>query len=76
MMHLVTLSPKSTIWGRTFFGIISGARGQFCCVLLMSFAGGLLLIYPGLTTDLIGLALVVAVIAIQFLTKKKYAASV
>ncbi len=43
---------------------------------IVNVVGGLLLIYPGLTTDLIGLALVVAVIAIQFLTKKKYAASV
>jgi len=34
-------------------------------------AGGLLLIYPGLVTDLIGLALVGTVVAVQFIMKKK-----
>ncbi len=34
-------------------------------------AGGLLLIYPGLTTDLIGLSAVVVVLLIQLATKKK-----
>jgi len=43
---------------------------------IVNVVGGLLLIYPGLTTDLIGLALVVAVVVIQVLTKKKYTASV
>jgi TRAP transporter 4TM/12TM fusion protein len=35
--------------------------------------GGLLLIYPGLVTDIIGLSLVGLVFAVQFLTKKKTA---
>ena len=35
-------------------------------------AGGLLLIYPGLVTDLIGLSAVVVVLLIQLATKKKF----
>ncbi len=38
---------------------------------IVSVAGGLLLIYPGIVTDVIGLGLVVAVLAVQLLTKKK-----
>ena len=41
---------------------------------LMSAAGGLLLIYPGLATDLMGLGLVGAVVLLQLLTRKKAAA--
>ena len=40
---------------------------------IMSAAGGLLLIYPGLVTDSIGLALVAVVVAIQVIGKKKAA---
>lgn len=40
---------------------------------IMSAVGGLLLIYPGLATDVIGLCLVGFVLAIQFFTKKKKA---
>ena len=40
---------------------------------IVSLAGGLLLIYPGTVTDVIGLVLVVFVVAIQVITKKKYA---
>ncbi|MBR3968566.1 MAG: TRAP transporter permease [Clostridia bacterium] len=35
-------------------------------------AGGLLLIYPGMVTDLIGIALVGIVLGIELITKKKY----
>ena len=38
---------------------------------LMSLAGGLLLIYPGIVTDSIGLALVAAVVVLQTLSAKK-----
>lgn len=38
---------------------------------VMSVVGGLLLIYPGLVTDLIGLGLVGIVVAIQFIQKKR-----
>ena len=38
---------------------------------ILSVAGGLLLIYPGIVTDSIGLALVGIVVVIQILTKKK-----
>ncbi|MBQ7897222.1 MAG: TRAP transporter fused permease subunit [Clostridia bacterium] len=39
---------------------------------IISLVGGLLLIYPGLTTDIIGVGLVAVVVAVQLLTKKKY----
>ena len=39
-------------------------------------AGGLLLIYPGLTTDIIGLALVAVVALLQFVTVKKNPAKI
>ncbi len=38
---------------------------------ILSAAGGLLLIYPGLTTDMVGIALVGLVFAIQLITKHK-----
>ena len=41
---------------------------------ILSAAGGLLLIYPGIVTDVIGLALVGIVLLFQILTAKKYAA--
>ena len=43
---------------------------------VMSVIGGLLLIYPGIVTDLIGLALVAAVILLQWLGKQKAQATV
>jgi TRAP transporter 4TM/12TM fusion protein len=39
---------------------------------IVSLAGGLLLIYPGIATDAIGLALVAFVALFQFMTRKKY----
>ena len=41
---------------------------------IMCVVGGLLLIYPGIVTDSIGLALVGVVVLIQILTRKKFAA--
>ncbi len=38
---------------------------------MMSIVGGLLLIYPGIVTDSIGIALVVIVVAVQVITKKR-----
>jgi len=38
---------------------------------LMSLVGGLLLIYPGIVTDLIGLGLVALVAVLQIVTRKK-----
>lgn len=40
---------------------------------IMSLAGGLLLMYPGMATDAIGVAIVLVVVVIQILTRKKYA---
>ena len=39
---------------------------------VLSAAGGLLLIYPGIVTDSIGLGLVAAVVVIQLITRKTY----
>ena len=38
---------------------------------IMSVAGGLMLIYPGLVTDTVGLLLVAAVVAMQLIAGKK-----
>ncbi len=38
---------------------------------IISLAGGLLLIYPGVVTDAIGLGLVATVVLLQFITRKK-----
>jgi TRAP-type uncharacterized transport system fused permease subunit len=38
---------------------------------IAALAGGLLLIYPGLVTDLIGLAIVAVVVLVQVATKKR-----
>lgn len=40
---------------------------------LISLVGGLLLIYPGVVTDAIGIGLMVLVVIVQVATKKKYA---
>ena len=42
---------------------------------VLSAVGGLLLIYPGIVTDLVGVALVVMVLLIQIIEKKKLAAT-
>jgi len=57
------------------FGVASGLEGFMFrraswWERLLSVTGGLLLIYPGLVTDLIGLGLVVLVVAIQLLEKR------
>ncbi len=41
---------------------------------ILSAVGGLLLIYPGIVTDLVGVCLVALVVVTQFITKKKYIA--
>jgi UPF0716 family protein affecting phage T7 exclusion len=39
---------------------------------ILNLTGGLLLIYPGIVTDSIGLALVALVVVIQLATRKKH----
>ena len=61
------------------FGVSAGLEGWFLHDMkwyerVLAAAGGLLLIYPGLVTDSIGLALVGSVLVFQFLTRKKAAA--
>ncbi len=58
------------------FGVSSALEGYFLHSMrwherIVSAIGGLLLIYPGIVTDIIGLGLVGVVLAIQFLSKKK-----
>ncbi len=60
------------------FAVSSALEGYFLHHMrwyerVISVAGGLLLIYPGVVTDFIGLALVAAVLALQFITRKKVA---
>ena len=58
------------------FGVSAGLEGHIFrhaswWERLLSTAGGILLIYPGLTTDLLGLGLVGLVVVIQFLEKRR-----
>lgn len=59
------------------FGVSAALQGYFLHNMkwyerILSAIGGLLLIYPGILTDAIGLGLVTVMIVIQLLTKKKY----
>ena len=59
------------------FGVSSALQGYFLHNMkwferILSAAGGLLLIYPGIVTDAIGLGLVAIMLVIQLLTRKKY----
>ncbi len=58
------------------FGVSSALQGYFMCdmpwyVRLISLCGGLLLIYPGVVTDIIGLVLLVIALVFQIVEKKK-----
>ncbi len=58
------------------FGVSTSLEGYFLHHMrwyerILTAVGGLLLIYPGIVTDVIGLALVGATLLIQLLTKKK-----
>ncbi len=59
------------------FGVSSALEGYFIHNMrwyerVVAAIGGLLLIYPGIVTDIIGLVLVGIIVFMQFLTKKKY----
>ena len=58
------------------FAVSAALEGYFICKMtwyhrLLSAVGGLLLIYPGIVTDSIGLGLVLVVVLLQIVTKKK-----
>ncbi len=58
------------------FGVSASLEGYFLHNMswyerILSAAGGLMLIIPGLVTDVVGVGLVLVVLAIQLLTKKK-----
>lgn len=58
------------------FAVSSALEGWFACSMkwyerVLSLIGGLLLIYPGIVTDLIGVGLVAVMVAMQFMAKKK-----
>lgn len=58
------------------FGVSAALEGYFLHRMswyerILSAVGGLLLIYPGIVTDAVGLGLVALVLVVQFLTKKK-----
>ncbi len=59
------------------FAVAAGIEGWFLHKMpwwqrIISAAGGLMLIYPGLATDLVGLALVGIIALLQFVTRKHY----
>ena len=61
-------------------GVSAGLEGYFFHDMklyqrIMSAVGGLLLIYPGVVTDTAGLALVLIVVAMQFVERRKLAAA-
>ena len=63
------------------FAVSSSLQGYFLHPMkwyerIVCVIGGLLLIYPGLLTDVIGLGMVAVVLGVQFLTRKKYAKAV
>ena len=58
------------------FGVSAALEGYFLHHMawyerVMAAVGGLLLIYPGLVTDSVGLGLVAVVLVIQFASRKK-----
>ena len=58
------------------FGVSAALQGWFLCRMswyerILSAVGGLLLIYPGIVTDSIGLGLLAVVLAVQFFARKK-----
>ena len=58
------------------FGVSAALEGYFLHKMhwyerIVSAVGGLLLIYPGIITDVIGLGLVAAILVMQIITKKK-----
>jgi TRAP-type uncharacterized transport system fused permease subunit len=60
------------------FGVSAALEGYIIAHMkwyerIISACGGLLLIYPGLVTDLIGLSLVAVVILLQIITKRQSA---
>ncbi len=70
----VVLIAVTSIVG--MFGVSAALQGYLMCRIpwslrIMSAVGGLLLIYPGLVSDLIGLGLVSIVVAFQFIQKKR-----
>lgn len=61
------------------FGVSAALEGYILCRMkwyerIACVIGGLLLIYPGLVTDIVGLALVGVIFAVQLIEKKKQAA--
>ena len=59
------------------FGVSAALQGWFLCRMpwyerILSAVGGLLLIYPGIVTDSIGLGLLVIVLVTQLVERKKY----
>ncbi len=81
MLFIDTTAPEVILICITsfvgMFGVAASLQGYFLHNMkwyerIFSAIGGLLLIYPGIVTDAIGLGLVAVMIVIQLLTKKKY----
>ena len=74
-VEIITIAITSLIG---MFAVSSALEGYLMCSMpwyqrIIILVGGILLIYPGLTTDLIGIILVLTVILLQFMARKKMA---
>ena len=74
-VEIITIAITSLVG---MFAVSSSLEGYLMCAMpwyqrIIILVGGILLIYPGLTTDLIGLVLVALVILLQFISRKKTA---
>ncbi|MBQ6894797.1 MAG: TRAP transporter permease [Clostridia bacterium] len=73
--EIITITITSLIG---MFAVSSSLEGYLMCRMpwyqrIVILIGGILLIYPGLTTDVIGIILVLVVAAMQFVSRKKLA---
>ncbi len=73
--EIITITITSLIG---MFAVSSSLEGYLMCRMpwyqrIVILIGGILLIYPGLTTDVIGIILVLVVVAMQFVSRKKLA---
>jgi len=71
--EIITITITSLIG---MFAVSSSLEGYLMCKMpwyqrIVILVGGILLIYPGLTTDIIGIILVILVATMQFLGKKR-----
>ena len=72
-VEIITIAITSLVG---MFAVSSSLEGYLMCSMpwyqrIIILVGGILLIYPGLTTDVIGLILVLSVVLLQFIARKR-----